>query len=86
MEMYFGPYYKRFLEIYLSQDDPRKKLQEEENGNILIISNAEAEDAGDYTCKVSASKPVEVEHKVRIRGKNSIITQINVRLHFVFRL
>ena len=46
------------------------KLQTEENQNTLIISNAEPADAGNYVCRVSAnSKAIQVEHKVRIRGK-----------------
>ena len=45
------------------------KLVKAKNRNTIEISNAEPEDAGNYICKVSANKPVQVEHKIQIRGK-----------------
>merc|ERR550539_610983 len=51
----------------MKRDNRRMKLEVEKNQNTLIISNAEPSDAGNYICKISANKPVEVEHKVRIR-------------------
>ena len=49
------------------------KLVKAKNRNTIEISNAEPADAGNYICKVSANKPVQVEHKIQIRGKLIII-------------
>ena len=49
------------------------KLVKAKNRNTIEISNAEPSDAGNYICKVSANKPVQVEHKIQIRGKLIII-------------
>ena len=48
--------------------DKRVRLDEEKNGNHLIIDLATPEDEGDYTCQISAYKPTEITHKVTIRG------------------
>ena len=45
------------------------QLTEEPNGNTLVISLADENDAGDYICQVSTYKPTEIKHSVRIRGK-----------------
>jgi hypothetical protein len=46
------------------------KLETLENGNMLIISLAEPQDAGDYTCLISDNdKPTEQRHSIKIRGK-----------------
>ena len=49
--------------------DARIKLEKMENGNTLVISLAEPDDAGEYSCQISASRPMELRHSVRIRGK-----------------
>jgi hypothetical protein len=49
--------------------DPRLQLIKETNGNTLVISLAEEEDAGEYVCQVSTYKPIEIKHSVQIRGK-----------------
>jgi len=51
----------------MKRDNRRMKLEVEKNRNTLIISNAEPADAGNYVCKISANKPVEVKHRVQIR-------------------
>ena len=53
--------------------DARLQLVKETNGNTLVISLAEEEDAGDYVCQVSTYKPIEIKHSVKIRGKPSIL-------------
>jgi len=54
----------------ISTADSRMKLETLENGNMLIISLAEPQDAGDYTCLVSDNnKPTEQRHSIKIRGK-----------------
>ena len=47
------------------------QLTEEPNGNTLVISLADENDAGDYICQVSTYKPTEIKHSVKIRGKNN---------------
>ena len=51
--------------------DPKIKLVEESNGNLLVISLAEAKDAGEYECKVSANMPTTIRHNIQIRGKKN---------------
>ena len=53
----------------IKKDDLRVKLEETENGNTLVISLAEPEDEGTYTCQISANKPTELKHNIKIRGK-----------------
>ena len=48
--------------------DKRVRLDEEKNGNHLIIGQATPEDSGAYTCQISAYKPTEITHNVIIRG------------------
>ena len=47
----------------------RFSLNEVENGNELVISLAEEQDAADWTCQVSSFKTLELKHNVQIRGK-----------------
>jgi hypothetical protein len=54
--------------------DKRVRLDEEKNGNHLIIGQATPEDSGAYTCQISAYKPTEITHKVTIRVKPVIAT------------
>lgn len=51
----------------IHKDDNRVQLEETENGNTLVISLAEPSDAGEYICQISAYKPTELRHSVRIR-------------------
>lgn len=51
----------------INKEDNRVKLEETENGNTLVISLAEPDDAGEYTCQISASRPTELRHSVQIR-------------------
>ena len=54
----------------ISNSDSRMKLETLEKGNLLIISLAEPQDAGDYTCQISDNdKPTEQRHFIKIRGE-----------------
>ena len=52
--------------------DARLKLEKAESGNTLVISLAEPDDAGEYSCQISASRPLVQKHSVSIRGKISL--------------
>jgi len=54
--------------------DKRVRLDEEVNGNHLVIGQATPEDSGEYTCQISAFTPTEITHKVIIRVKPDITT------------
>merc|ERR1712106_233542 len=47
--------------------DKRVRLDEDEKGNHLILSQATPEDSGDYTCQISAYNPTEITHTLLIR-------------------
>ena len=51
------------------------QLTEEPNGNTLVVSLADENDAGDYICQVSTYKPTEIKHSVKIRGKNRYMSK-----------
>ena len=44
------------------------QLEEEENGNTLVISLTDHTDEAEYVCSVSAYRKTEIRHNVRIRG------------------
>jgi len=48
-------------------DDDRIVVEKVPNGNILSIRLAEEDDAGEYTCQVSAAETIELVHNVEIR-------------------
>jgi len=54
--------------------DKNVRLEETENGNHLVIGQATPEAEGTYTCQISAYRPTELTHRVRIRVKPVIIT------------
>jgi len=56
----------------VNPSDARLQLVKETNGNTLVISLAEEEDAGDYVCQVSTYKPIEIKHSVKIRVKPEV--------------
>ena len=53
-------------------EDGRTKVEANSNGNLLVISLAEAEDGGEYTCQLSALNTVELKHTVRVRGERTL--------------
>jgi len=54
--------------------DKRVQLEEETNGNYLILGQAGPEDSGEYTCQISAYKPTEITHSLTIRVEPVIST------------
>uniref|UniRef100_A0A0K2T4S6 Uncharacterized protein n=1 Tax=Lepeophtheirus salmonis TaxID=72036 RepID=A0A0K2T4S6_LEPSM len=61
-------------QIIDNQSDRIKLVQDEnDNGNTLVISDAQPEDVGDYSCQVSAYNPKELKHSIRIRVKPEIV-------------
>ena len=57
--------------------DKRVRLEEEKNGNHLIIGQASPEDSGAYTCQISAYKPTEITHNLIIRGRTRILSDMS---------
>ena len=49
------------------------RLEEEVNGNYLIIGGVNANDSGVYTCQISAYKPTELQHSLTVRGEYSCL-------------
>eukprot|EP00090_Calanus_glacialis_P007213 TRINITY_DN15667_c0_g1_i4.p1 TRINITY_DN15667_c0_g1~~TRINITY_DN15667_c0_g1_i4.p1 ORF type:complete len:475 (-),score=83.63 TRINITY_DN15667_c0_g1_i4:269-1693(-) len=58
----------------LGNADSRYYLEAKENGNNLMISLAEPGDEGEFVCQVSAFKPTQIHHSVKIRVRPSIQT------------
>jgi len=54
--------------------DKRVQLENELNGNHLVIEDANPSDEGEYTCQISAYKVTELKHTVIIRVKPMIST------------
>merc|ERR550517_2011530 len=54
--------------------DKRVRLDMVKNGNYLIIGQSTPEDAGEYSCQISAFNPTELTHTVRIRTSPVITT------------
>lgn len=52
--------------------DSSYHLEPKENGNNLVISLAELTDEGDYVCQVSAFRPTQIHHSVKIRVRPTI--------------
>jgi len=55
--------------------DKRVRLDEEKNGNHLILGQASPKDSGDYTCQISAYKPTEITHSLLVRVQPEITTK-----------
>lgn len=49
--------------------DKNVRLEETGNGNTLVIGPASPSDEAEYTCQISAYKPTEITHKLKIRVK-----------------
>ena len=47
-------------------------LDEVDNGNTLVIQQADHTDEAEYTCSVSAYRKTELKHDIRIRGKTKL--------------
>ena len=46
----------------------RVRLEEEANGNYLVIGQVSPEDSGVYSCQISSYKRTELSHTVSVRG------------------
>jgi len=66
--------YKDIITVGSQIIDKRVRLEEEVNGNHLVIGLATPEDSGEYTCQISAFMPTEITHKVIIRVEPVITT------------
>jgi len=53
--------------------DKSVRLEKTTNGNSIVIGPASPEDEAEYTCQISAYKPTEITHSVRIRVKPVIM-------------
>lgn len=53
--------------------DKSVRLEKTANGNTIIIGQATPENEADYTCQISAYKPTEITHSVKIRVKPVIM-------------
>eukprot|EP00090_Calanus_glacialis_P008654 TRINITY_DN17006_c0_g1_i1.p1 TRINITY_DN17006_c0_g1~~TRINITY_DN17006_c0_g1_i1.p1 ORF type:complete len:445 (-),score=125.44 TRINITY_DN17006_c0_g1_i1:269-1603(-) len=45
----------------------RLLLEEETNGNFLVLKQTESSDGGDYMCQISAYRPKDIVHSVMVR-------------------
>lgn len=54
--------------------DKRFRLEEERNGNSLVLGQVSPGDEGEYTCQVSAYKPADLTHRLAVRVKPIIST------------
>lgn len=54
--------------------DKRVSLEEVADGNYLVLESAAAEDAGEYTCQISAYRLTQITHIVNIRVAPLITT------------
>ena len=57
-----------FYHSFIFKTDSRFNLEENENGNTLVINDADHGDQGNYVCSVSAYKRTELHHKLVIKG------------------
>lgn len=52
--------------------ESRMLLEEETNGNFLVIANAVPSDGGDYMCQISAYRPKDIVHSVMVRTRPKV--------------
>ena len=70
------PSSKAFIAVgdQVLDDTSRAKLESSSDGQIgnhLVITTAEPEDGGDYSCRLSSAKTMAITHRVKVRGKTS---------------
>eukprot|EP00091_Calanus_sinicus_P022514 TRINITY_DN7165_c0_g1_i1.p1 TRINITY_DN7165_c0_g1~~TRINITY_DN7165_c0_g1_i1.p1 ORF type:complete len:132 (-),score=17.23 TRINITY_DN7165_c0_g1_i1:29-424(-) len=58
----------------LIKSNTRIQLDEVENGNTLVIQQADHTDEAEYICSVSAYRKTELKHNIRIRVQPVITT------------
>ena len=54
------------------QSNSKFQLDEVDNGNTLVIQQADHTDEAEYICSVSAYRKTELKHNIRIRGKTKL--------------
>ena len=55
--------------VVRTEKEERIKLEEEKNGNYLVIDSASSEDSGSYVCQISDYVPLEIRHSVIVRTR-----------------
>jgi len=55
-----------------SSRERRLVLEEETNGNFLVINSALSSDGGDYMCQISAYRPKDITHSVLVRTRPKV--------------
>jgi len=55
-----------------SERQARLQLEEETNGNNLVIHSAESEDSGQYLCQISDFVPRDISHHVIVRTRPQV--------------
>jgi len=55
-----------------SSRERRLLLEEETNGNFLVINKAVSSDGGDYMCQISAYRPKDIKHSVIVRTRPKV--------------
>ena len=55
--------------------EARVKLEEEKNGNYLVIDSATSEDSGSYVCQISDYVPLEIRHSVIVRTRPQVTVE-----------
>ena len=55
-----------------SERQQRLQLEEEMNGNYLVIHSGSSEDTGEYLCQISAFVPRDIRHHVIVRTRPEV--------------
>ena len=58
----------------------RMVLEEETNGNFLVINEAASSDGGDYMCQISAYRPKDIVHSVMVRTRPKVQVEEKVMI------
>eukprot|EP00092_Neocalanus_flemingeri_P015949 GFUD01017266.1.p1 GENE.GFUD01017266.1~~GFUD01017266.1.p1 ORF type:complete len:445 (-),score=133.60 GFUD01017266.1:266-1600(-) len=61
-----------------SSRERRLLLEEETNGNYLVINNAVSKDGGNYICQISAYRPKDITHSVMVRTRPNVTVGVDV--------
>jgi len=58
--------------VVSSDREKRIMLEEEKNGNYLVINSATSKDSGNYDCHISDYVPLEIRHSVIVRTRPEV--------------
>ena len=61
--------------VVSSDREERIKLEEEKNGNYLVINSATSQDSGNYDCHISDYVPLEIRHSVIVRTRPEVTVE-----------